>query len=248
MPYKFKVDMLNRLDNKALTEGNTDSPDHLKTGLMTNYQIRKIKASVAKKDRTSSCLIIDAMGKKHHQNIKYIREVITYPQIKDKRGIRDEYNIYLIHDLVAQVASQEIKVAVEACADASGGFIKELNCSECKFTHSRAFSYLVTTKIKDITVILMEMISTKHDYETIKKFFSYSKNIYENEYGIRAFKNLVKLIKIDMSSALMNGACEGLNDVSLIEYLNDIYQGKNLSKYTWLLLCCGHFIHMPKAN
>lgn len=61
-------------------------------------------------------------------------------------------------------------------------------------------TYLFVIKIQSAIVVLMEMISTMHDIETIKNFLIRCKLIYETEYKT-PFSKLFRVVKIDMSAA-----------------------------------------------
>lgn len=253
LPHNHKTEQIAKFDMKFATKGNTDAPNPQHVGLMNDAVRRKIKSETNTKNRSSDCLLTDASIKWYHQDKKYIRHINYCPdRPKDGKKPRDEFCLLLIHHDVAEEVSKLASKPFEACLDATGSVVQRLKCCKGKHaSHSQIMIYLFVVKIGDTIVNLMEFITTMHNVDTIVDLLKRGKEIYEKEYLLKLknpnFSSLVKLVKTDMSSVLMNATCVALNGVSLTAYLNAIYTGKQ-HNYTWLLLCCAHLIHMVSTN
>lgn len=136
-----------------------------------------------------------------------------------------------------------------ASLDATGSLVDVTCCPQNLFHHqSRILNHIMVVRIAELnlTVPVFESISSMSNSKAISKMLSEFLNIM----AIQNIPWCFKFIIIDWSKAYMHALSETLNQMTFVEYLNQLYRGKEIESKTktYILACVSHFTHMISRN
>lgn len=233
-----------------LTSGNTDGTDGLPM-LMSYPARRKVHSDYKLKDRTDLCYMKDARNFKDGDNygnyIQSIHETNYYKKSINPPLFTSEIAIHLCYEPALML----LKKFPQSFAyfDATGSIV-EISCCREKNNHhqSRILNHILVVRFDELnlTIPIFEAISSMSNTDAIVTQLKEFLNI------LRALKIqwCFKYFVVDWCKPYFHALSEVFNQMSFIDYLNTLYEGKTLQSKTksYILSCVSHFTHMVSRN
>lgn len=130
--------------------------------------------------------------------------------------------------------------------DATGGIVRPvIGSRKVIFYYALILTYKNTmTDVSQIAFPISEMLTERHDIESIKSWLDSTLLFFRNKLNIEL--PIFKRIITDKSFANLNAICESFNNCRFSQYLQDTYnfvtKSLNIERYTIIHLCCAHLM------
>lgn len=239
-------------DKEALSRNITDNLYATGLNQVNQVQAERLHSDVNLKDRIDKeCPISDISERMlSEKGASYIMKVETTKEyLKPNKKVRsEEFSIQLhnpqFREIVDKIKIEDIEIILNL--DATGSIVQRfhLKNNACKkhgvfHQRGRIFNYFLAFNSNGATIYLAENITSMHNAEEIGNFL---RNVHQRLASILGAKmSLIKALVIDFSFAELHAAVRVFNNMTLVNYINAVYNG--LSVTMPICLCISHFVH-----
>jgi hypothetical protein len=225
-PDKFLLDSMSEVNMELLNKGIVRNSYGLNTLQKANSEQKSAKKLVKECDLHGA---IECKMKfpSYVQKVSTPLEVHLYSE--------DQTNV-LRHLIMS-------KQVVVLHFDATGSMVRDLNCHD--HGEKTVLYYAAVISVNGKIFPLAELISAKHDANTITQFLkNYKQFVHDSKINGPIFQVVVT----DFSWALIKSVLDGFNKLNVLDYLNVTFdfldKGTDISQYSILFICCAHFIKL----